>query len=128
MKADSYKERRIGHEVFGREVGYDTAADPVVRNAASETRKRLRQYEAESGADEQVHIQLAPGAYLLDFRFSEPGPLPGHAIGSRCAGHSLFRRTGKPPKIKKNISALPHPSPEVSGWPTASRSWRSYVV
>lgn len=102
------KERRIGHEVFGREVGYDTAADPVVRNAASETRKRLRQYEAESGADEQVHIQLAPGAYLLDFRFSEPGPLPDKPPEpDEPAIHSFV----EPARLQNqtNISAPPLP-------------------
>jgi hypothetical protein len=71
------KERQIGHEVFGREVSYDTAADPVVRNAASETRKRLKQYDAERGSAEPVHILLAAGAYALDFRFSEPSAAPG---------------------------------------------------
>ena len=40
---ETLKERRIGHEVFGREASYDTAEDPIVRNAASDTRKRLRQ-------------------------------------------------------------------------------------
>ena len=41
------KERAIGHEVFGRPISYDTYSDPVVRNAASEIRKRLRQYQYE---------------------------------------------------------------------------------
>lgn len=70
-EADALKERRIGHEVFGREAGYDTAEDPIVRNAASDLRKRLRQYDAESVPELPVRILLAPGAYVLDFRFSD---------------------------------------------------------
>ena len=102
------KERRIGHEVFGREVSYDTAADPVVRNAASETRKRLRQYEAESGADEPVHIQLAPGAYLLDFRFSEPAPLSGKLPKPETPPiHSLVEPS--PLENQESISVRPLP-------------------
>lgn len=66
------KERLIGHEVFGRDISYDTSNDPIVRNAASDTRRRLRQYDAENGADESVRILLAPGTYILDFRFSAP--------------------------------------------------------
>ena len=31
----------IGHEVFGRDPGYDTGQDPVVRMTATEVRKRL---------------------------------------------------------------------------------------
>ena len=34
------KERSIGVEVFGREVGYDTNHDPIVRITAGEVRKR----------------------------------------------------------------------------------------
>src|SRR5579859_6514173 len=69
---ESLKERHIGHEVFGREISYDTAIDPVVRNAASETRKRLRQYTAESGSNDPVRILLEPGTYVLNFLFSPP--------------------------------------------------------
>jgi hypothetical protein len=69
---ESLKERHIGHEVFGREISYDTAIDPVVRNAASETRKRLRQYAAENGSNEPVRILLEPGSYVLNFVFSPP--------------------------------------------------------
>src|SRR4029078_7423028 len=38
---NSLKERCIGAAVFGREAAYDTAQDPIVRNAAIEVRKRL---------------------------------------------------------------------------------------
>ena len=41
------KERSIGAAVFGREIAYDTAQDPIVRNAAIEVRKRLAQYYLE---------------------------------------------------------------------------------
>jgi hypothetical protein len=66
---DGLKERQIGHEVFGREITYDTAVDPIVRNAASETRKRLRQYDAEIGASQPVRVLLPSGTYVLEFRF-----------------------------------------------------------
>src|SRR6185295_5677331 len=41
------KERSIGAAVFGRDIAYDTAQDPIVRNAAIEVRKRLAQYYLE---------------------------------------------------------------------------------
>lgn len=77
-EAERLKERQIGHEVFGREIGYDTASDPVVRNAASETRKRLRQFDAENGSSE-VHIVLPPGTYVLEFNFSASNELGQHS-------------------------------------------------
>src|SRR3954469_22138545 len=42
--SEGLKERTIGHEVFGRDPGYDTAQDPIVRMTAAEVRKRLGQY------------------------------------------------------------------------------------
>src|SRR3954467_8535574 len=42
--ADELKERTLGIAVFRRAPEYDTSADPVVRNTASEVRKRLDEY------------------------------------------------------------------------------------
>jgi hypothetical protein len=69
------KERRVGHEVFGREPGYDTAADPIVRNVASEVRKRLRQYYLETTESSELHIELAAGTYILAFQVVHPEEL-----------------------------------------------------
>jgi hypothetical protein len=66
------KERMIGQEVFGRPISYDTYSDPVVRNATSEIRKRLRQYHYESPFAHKVRIELPNGRYLLHFEFVEP--------------------------------------------------------
>ena len=41
------KERTLGIAVFKRSPEYDTSADPVVRNTASEVRKRLEEYYSE---------------------------------------------------------------------------------
>jgi hypothetical protein len=76
------KERRAGHEVFGRDPGYDTSADPIVRNVASEIRKRLRQFYSEHPETRAVRIELLPGTYILRFNFGveeleNTGSLPG---------------------------------------------------
>jgi hypothetical protein len=65
------KERTIGIEVFGRPADYDTNSDPIVRNTASEVRKRLSLYHAES-AHGTVSIHLPPGSYQPEFRFAPP--------------------------------------------------------
>jgi hypothetical protein len=76
--SEPLKERTIGQEVFGRPVGYDTYSDPVVRNAASDLRKRLKQYYHESPANHKVRMDLPNGRYLLhieaadEFRAEEP--------------------------------------------------------
>ncbi len=56
--AESLKERNLGIEVFKRDVDYDTNANPVVRVAASEVRKKLAQYYFESDSQWQIRIEI----------------------------------------------------------------------
>jgi hypothetical protein len=63
----SLKERCIGAAVFGREAAYDTAQDPIVRNAAIEVRKRLAQYYLEPEHAAELRIELPSGSYVPSF-------------------------------------------------------------
>jgi len=64
---NSLKERCIGAAVFGREAAYDTAQDPIVRNAAIEVRKRLAQYYLEHEHAAELRIELPSGSYMPAF-------------------------------------------------------------
>lgn len=64
---NSLKERCIGAAVFGREAAYDTAQDPIVRNAAIEVRKRLAQYYLEPEHAAELRIDLPSGSYMPAF-------------------------------------------------------------
>jgi hypothetical protein len=68
------KERIIGMEVFGRPTDYDTNSDPIVRNTASEVRKRLSLFHAESVPHSEVTIYLPSGSYQPEFRFRLKNP------------------------------------------------------
>ena len=59
---DNLKERIIGQQVFGREVGYDTGQDSIVRVKANEVRKRLAQYY-EQHPQASLRIEMAAGSY-----------------------------------------------------------------
>jgi hypothetical protein len=61
------KERTLGIEVFRRPSQYDTNADPVVRVAAGEVRKKLAQYYYDPNHKNEIHIELPPGTYLPEF-------------------------------------------------------------
>ena len=61
------KERTLGVEVFGREAGYDTNEDPVVRITAGEIRKRIAQYYHEPGREGELRIDLPAGSYVPEF-------------------------------------------------------------
>src|SRR5438132_6738086 len=65
---DGLKERTLGIAVFRRAPEYDTSADPVVRNTASEVRKRLEEYYSEPGHEGELRIALPTGAYVPEFR------------------------------------------------------------
>jgi hypothetical protein len=68
------KERLVGVNVYRRDPDYDTAEDPVVRNAAIEVRKRLAQYYAKSGKDAAIRIDLHAGNYIPEFHVAPPAP------------------------------------------------------
>jgi hypothetical protein len=67
------KERTLGIEVFGRKVDYDTSADPIVRMAAGEIRKRIAQYYHVEGHESELQIDLEPGSYVVRFRTRHQG-------------------------------------------------------
>jgi hypothetical protein len=67
-KAENLKERTLGIEVFHRDAAYDTNADPVVRVAAGEIRKRLAQYYYEDGHENEIRIEIGSGSYVPAFR------------------------------------------------------------
>ena len=80
-RGDQLKERTLGIEVFGRDAGYDTTADPIVRVTAAEIRKRIAQYYQEPGHTDELRISLPPGSYLPHFVWprSEAVETPGAA-------------------------------------------------
>jgi hypothetical protein len=77
------KERTLGVEVFGRDPGYDTNADPVVRVSAGEVRKRIAQYYQENSNASRVRIALPLGSYAPEFLLRAPGPADAAAYPER---------------------------------------------
>ena len=84
-QADILKERTLGIEVFHRKPDYDSNADPVVRVAAGEVRKRLAQYYAQDGHHDELRIDLPAGSYIPEFRL----PVPDSGAGSVASGSLL---------------------------------------
>jgi hypothetical protein len=62
------KERTLGIAVFSRSPEYDTSADPVVRNTASEVRKRIDEYYSELEHQHELRITLPVGSYVPEFK------------------------------------------------------------
>jgi hypothetical protein len=68
-RGDQLKERTLGVEVFGRDAGYDTTSDPIVRVTAAEIRKRIAQYYQDCGNPDELRISLPPGSYVPHFEW-----------------------------------------------------------
>ena len=95
------KERCIGAAVFGRETAYDTAQDPIVRNAAIEVRKRLAQYYMDPEHAGELRIELPSGSYMPTFTVEAPvaeplKPLAEPEKPSEEAESSLTARRSHP--------------------------------
>jgi hypothetical protein len=74
------KERTLGVEVFGRAPDYDTNADPIVRMAAGEIRKRIAQYYHDSAHRDELRIDLPSGSYTAQFHLPKSVDDPHEVI------------------------------------------------
>jgi hypothetical protein len=74
--SDELKERTLGITVFRRLPEYDTSADPVVRNTASEVRKRLEEYYSDLSREAELRITLHAGTYVPEFHYPAPIACP----------------------------------------------------
>lgn len=101
--ASALKERTLGVDVFGRETGYNTSEDPVVRTTAGEIRKRLAQYYQEPGCTATVRIELHTGSYVPEFHLLSPTPEPVHA--ETVTVPLALRRPSMPARIVVTIAA-----------------------
>jgi hypothetical protein len=78
-RADEISEHQIGVHVFDRPANYRTVEDNIVRNYARQLRRRLSEYFAEEGAQEELHIDIPLGGYIPIFVPAAAAPgLPEH--------------------------------------------------
>ncbi len=98
---DELKERILGIELFGRDSSFDTDRDSVVRVAANDVRKRLREYYRER-PDSGVKISLPSGVYIPQIAIS---PENERAAVSEKAPETVVQGKGAPYAV--NSSNLP---------------------
>ncbi|MCC6368953.1 MAG: hypothetical protein IT165_35980 [Bryobacterales bacterium] len=108
------KERLIGAEIFGREYGYDTSSDAIVRVKANEIRKRLAQYYDQTGRDDTLRIHLPIGSYVPRFFVVEPFP-------------GVSEETAREPSLSAAVDAPVQPS-ESAGPRSMFRWWWLLLV
>ncbi|MCU1323435.1 MAG: hypothetical protein JWM43_3084 [Acidobacteriaceae bacterium] len=66
-RADEITEQQLGVLVFGRAEGYDASEDNIVRSYARNLRKRLDEYFATEGKEENLLLEIPRGGYAPSF-------------------------------------------------------------
>src|SRR5579859_205525 len=64
-------EQQIGFRVFGRNPGYNSSEDSIVRSHARLLRQKLASYFAEEGSEEPIVVDVPKGHYLPVFRLKQ---------------------------------------------------------
>lgn len=93
-RLDLVTEYQIGVEVFRRKESYSPGEDNIVRSYARTLRKRLEEYFALDGAEEEYVLEIPRGGYVLEFKRREVVILPTlaeadeHSLASHVAQES----------------------------------------
>ncbi len=78
-RGDALKESVLGVTVFGREPGYDSDANSIVRVEFARLRKKLEQYYESEGASETLRIVFPKGRYAPEFVCADQHAEPAFA-------------------------------------------------
>jgi TolB-like protein/tetratricopeptide (TPR) repeat protein len=70
-RAERLKGYTVAIDVFGRDEGFDSQADPVVRLEARRLRRDLDSYYVDSSNQDAVRISIPKGTYVPHFRWQE---------------------------------------------------------
>lgn len=73
-RADRLKGFAIAVDVFGRDAGFDSSADAVVRVQAGRLRELLAQYFATEGASDPIRITIPRGSYVPAYEIAFDAP------------------------------------------------------
>src|SRR5258708_3337945 len=75
------KEYTIATEVYGRKSDFDPGQDSIVRSEARRLRRKLKEYYADEGKNDEVVIFFRPGSYVPVNRGRESLAGPSQAPG-----------------------------------------------
>jgi TolB-like protein/tetratricopeptide (TPR) repeat protein len=99
-RSGDLKEAVIGVQVFGRQPGYDSKSDSVVRAQARRVRERLSEYYASAGKTDPVRIEIPKGGYVPAFHLAadpdlvgRPGVFRNRALAAALAGFAVLAAT-----------------------------------
>ena len=100
-EADRLKGFAIAVDVFGKNAGFDSSTDAVVRVQAGRLRELLNQYFATEGASDPVRIAIPRGSYVPTYEANEPASTAPEEEGEPAVAAVA------PPPPKRRAAARP---------------------
>ena len=97
-------EQQIGMHVFGRNAGYNSSEDSIVRTHARLLRRKLAEYFSAEGAEETLTVRIPKGHYLPVFE-SNSGHIERVGISTSVISEPLLS-----PTLLPAFSGLAEPS------------------
>ena len=86
-KADEISEQEIGVKVFRRRASFDPGQDTIVRVQARQLRRKLEEYFAGEGTEEELVVTIPKGSYIPEFgpraELAPAQPDPTESVGMR---------------------------------------------
>jgi hypothetical protein len=134
-KTSEVTEQRIGVHVFGRDEGYNSNDDNIVRNYARTLRKRVDEYFETEGWHEDIRLEIPRGGYIPVFS----PRLPERALlqhGNETPASTAIAPAIETPaviepdsaaKIEDAVAEL-HPEPQPSNTAIETKSSQRWVA
>lgn len=130
------RESEIGAAVFGRQPGYDTTQDPLVRVQVSQLRKRLQQHFENEGKEEPVIVEIPRGTYTPVFlkrqteKIAIPPAIEAASASQARVNHMTLFFAGLAvisSAVAVWVLFRPQPTPEASAAPNVNRLWSQFL-
>jgi serine/threonine-protein kinase len=128
QRGEAPKEYAVGTAVFDRKPDFDPRVDPIVRVEARRLRAKLEEYYSDSGANDEIVIELPKGGYIPVLRRRERRQLAAEARTSIAVlpfanlgpgGDEDYFSDGLTEELIHRLTRVP--GLRVVAWPSASR-------
>ena len=121
-RSDEITEQQIGILVFDRNEGYDSNEDNIVRNYARKLRRRIDDYYASEGKNEEMYLEIPRGRYVPSFTQRD---LDGEGSAGR---HAPFEDTHRVVSNLDETGPLDHSESDGESSPAPGSSFALHQI
>jgi hypothetical protein len=111
LREETPKETEIAIDVFGRDASFNSAEESLVRVAVRALRRRLHDYYAGAGRQDEVHFDVPKGGYRLVWTPRDLAPT--HADPAAATAPVAESSPPPLPDAPPSAAELPPPAPRI---------------